>query len=106
MNSDLDRELAYRREIGCEILSVSAMTARYRALGYRLNRRDDCRHYARYMDGPRAGESYPCVSTGLVEADTGLSVWNIHARRDDNFRAMQELRGSVCAVSRGYVLEV
>lgn len=54
----------------------------------------------------RAGESYPCCTTGIDEIDTGLSFANCDARRDTNFRALQELRasGELFAVTNdGYI---
>lgn len=104
--TDLDSEIEYRRAIGCAVVSVAEMERRFLALGYRLDRRMDCRSVARHMTGPHAGQSYPCVSTGVVEVDTRLSAWNVSARRDANFRAMQQLRQDVCAVTRGAILEV
>lgn len=103
----LNAELAYRASKGAHPVSIKEMKARFAALGYRLNRRDDCRSLARYMNGERAGESYPCCSTGLVEADTGLSAFNRDARRDENFEAMQTLRGELFAItSDEHILEV
>lgn len=102
----LQAEIEYRRSIGCEVVSVAEMARRFEALGYRLDRSMDCRSAARYMTGPRAGQSYPACSTGVVEADTGLRAWNVDARRDDRYRAMQQLRQDVCAISRGALLEV
>lgn len=105
----LDRlaaEIAYRDSLGMERLTVSEFCERFAALGYRVNRADDCRSNARYMTGPRAGESYPACSTGLNEIDTGLRAWNRDARRDERFQAMQELRCKIYAVTRGAILEV
>lgn len=101
----LDAELSYRKEQGQAPVSVAEFTARFAALGYQLDRSMDCRALARYMTGERAGTAYPCCSTGVIEADTKLSAFNCDARRDERFRAMQELRGSIYAVSRGYILE-
>ncbi|GHE75994.1 hypothetical protein GCM10019059_39180 [Camelimonas fluminis] len=84
------------------MLSPRAIDAEFRKLGYRLDRSLDCRSTSRYL---YSGRTYPCCTTGVREADTGLSAFNCDARRDANFRAMQELRGSVFAVSRGAILE-
>lgn len=106
MTDLLEAELASRAATGIyERLSVAEMEARFRALGYRLDRSLDCRCMSRYMTGPDAGRSYPCITTGVKEADTGLSAFNADARRDANFRAMQELRQTVFAVTRGAILE-
>lgn len=103
----LERELQWRAARGEFPLSVAEFGARFAALGYRIDRSDDCRGNARHMTGERAGESYPCCTTGIVEADTGLRAFNRNARRDDRFRAMQELRGEIFAVTRsGHILVV
>ena len=88
-------------------VSVAEFDRRFAALGYRVDRDGDCRGTARYMTGAWAGASYPACSTGLREADTGLRAFNADARRDAAFRAMQELRGEIFAVTRdGFILEV
>jgi hypothetical protein len=102
----LQREIAARIEAGGRMLSVKEMDAEFRTLGYRLDRNGDCRSMARYMTGERAGESYPCISTWIVEADTGRKWCNADARRDANFEAVQRLRMEVFAVTRGAILEV
>ena len=59
------------------------------------------------MTGPRAGRSYPCVTTGLRETDTGLSAFNAGARRDADFSRLQAMRagGDYFAVSNGALPE-
>lgn len=101
----LTHEIASRRAYGCELVSVAEMTRRFRALGYVLDRSMDCRASARIMTGPDAGRSYPCCTTYVREADTGLSAANVQARRVENYRRMAELRQTVFAVSRGAILE-
>lgn len=103
--TDLDREIARRDGEGSERLTVAAMGARFLALGYRLDRSLDCACVSRIMTGPNAGETYPTVTTGVKEADTGRSAFNRDARRDARFNAMQALRGTVYAVTRGRILE-
>lgn len=91
---------------GRELLSIAEFGRRFAALGYTVDRSMDCRAPAKYLTGPLAGESYLCCTTGINEADTGLSAFHYQARREDNFRKMQELRNSICAISRGAILEV
>lgn len=99
-------ELAYRKARGELPVSVKELEARYAALGYKLDRSYDCRALSRYVTGERAGIAYPCCTTGLREIDTGARAFNVNARRDDRFRAMQDLRTSgLFAVSRGFILE-
>lgn len=104
--SALHAEIHARLASGSRHLTVAGLDAAFRALGYRLDRSRDCRSVARYLTGPRAGETYPAISTGLKELDSGLSAFNVSARRDDRFRAMQVLRGEVFAVTQGAILEV
>lgn len=105
MKDALRAELEHRAAQGLERLSVKALAARFAALGYALDRSLDCRALARYVSGSEAGRSYPACTTGVREIDSGLSAFNADARRDDNYRAMQALRQSAFAVSRGAILE-
>lgn len=99
----LDQEIAHLIAHGCERLTVEQFAKRFEALGYKLDRTMDCRAPARYLE---TGRSYPCCTTGLKEADTGMSAFHYQARRDNNFKAMQALRGKIFAVSLGAILEV
>lgn len=103
--SPLEIEVAHKLGQGCIKVSVEEMDRRFRALGYTLDRRLDCRSTARYMDGPRSGFSYPSISTGIKEMDTGRSAFNYEARRDTKFREMQNLRQQLFAVINGAILE-
>lgn len=87
-------------------LSVAQLDAELARLGYRRDRSTRCACIARWMSGPRAGKSWPCVTFGVVEADTGLSAFNVNARRDDQFKALQQLRQYAYSVSRGAIIEV
>jgi hypothetical protein len=102
MEKALQIELEYRKSIGCKRLSVAEFTARFSELGYCLDRSLDCRATARYLHNDR---TYPCCTVYVVEADTGLSFANVKARTDGKFRALQQLRQDIFAVSRGAILE-
>lgn len=99
----LQTEIDYRLSVGRQQLSVEEFGARFLELGYHLHRMDDCHCVAQYLD---SGRTYPCTTTGLLEDDTRKRAFNVEARRDDKFRAMQKLRGEIFAVSRGRILEV
>ena len=101
--SPLEVEIAYRLSIGCEQLSVKALTNGFKALGYTLDRSMDARCNARYLD---SGRTYPCCTTGIRETDTGRSAFHFESRRDSNYQAMQDLRGKIFSISRGAILEV
>ena len=100
--SALQIEIMERLAGGAELLSVKAFAARFAALGYRLDRSLDCRSTAQYLE---TGRTYPACSVYLVESDTGRSAFHYAARRDSRFEAMQALRDSVFAISRGAILE-
>lgn len=108
MNRDkLDRAIERLEAYGVERVSIAEFNRRYAALGYKIDRTMDCRGMARIMTGEHAGESYPSCSTGINEADTGLRAWNVDARRDERYRAMQELRHEIFSVTRdGFILQV
>jgi len=108
MTTNLDSELAYRASQGHYPSTLEQISARLAELGYELDRAMDCHCASRYMTGPRAGQSYPCITTGIRERDTKLSFANVDARRDANFRQLQDIRreGSLFAVLRGAILSL
>lgn len=107
-DSRLHRELERRRLSGRHPVTVREMNERLAQLGYKLDRSRDCPCNSRYITGPHAGESYPAVTTGVREIDSGLSFAHVDARRDENFEALQKLRleDSLFAVTRGRILEI
>ncbi len=96
------RRVAY----GARQVSATQFKAEFAALGYRFDATMACKSLARHMTGPYAGETYPANSWHPVQADDGLSAWNVNARRDDNFKALQKLRNDIFAVHAGYIIEV
>jgi len=104
----LNTELSARAADGHKPATLETIGAALRAIGYRLDRSMDCRHIARWMSGPRAGASYPCISTGIKEIDSGRSFAHFESRRDANFHTLQDMRssGAVFAVTRGHILEI
>lgn len=71
MDRLLAAELEHRASLGQHPVSLASIESTLRGLGYRLDRRLDSRHLARWVSGPRAGESYPALHTSIVEIDTG-----------------------------------
>lgn len=105
----LELEIQHRwHALGARPRTVKELDSALRAIGYRLDRSMDCRSMARIMTGERAGFSYPCISTGINEAGTGLRFCNVDARRDANFERLQAMRvsGEFFAVVRGAILEI
>lgn len=96
------RRIAY----GARRVSVAQFKAEFAALGYRFDASMACKSLARYVSGPCAGETYPANSWYPIQADDGLSAFHVDARRDENFKAMQVLRGEIFAVHAGYIIEV
>jgi hypothetical protein len=105
--TSLEDELEHRARAGEHPLSVREITKALLAIGYKLDRSLDCRSMARWMSGDRAGKSYPCITTGIREADTGLSAFHFAARRDRNFAKLQKMRasGNFFAISKAAILE-
>ena len=102
----LEHEVAARIANGSEYVSMSELSERYLALGYRFERSMDCTCVAEYVGGARVGESYPCKTLYPVQVENGKSAWNIESLRDANFKAMQLLRNQCFSVSRGFIVEV
>ncbi|HUD30573.1 hypothetical protein HJG53_16305 [Sphingomonas sp. ID1715] len=108
MNPALANELAARAADGWHPVTLNEIKRQLRGLGYALDRSLDCRSTAQIMTGPRAGKTYPTLSTGIKEADTGRSAFHVEARRDARFRAMQNLRFEVglYAVLGGAIMDL
>ena len=104
----LEIELADRAAKGFHPVTVAQMNDTLKSIGYELNRERDCYSSNRYMTGPRAGQSYPAINTGVRECDTKLEFCNVDARRDENFTTLQSwrLECSLFAVVRGCILEI
>lgn len=106
--TDLADELAYREAMGWRPVTLEEIERCLGSLGYALDRDCDCRGPALYMTGPRAGKSYPGLSTGINERDTGRSAFPVDARRDEAFSMLQRLRFEVglYAVVHGAIMEI
>lgn len=103
----LSDELAYRESLGHRRVTVAEFERQLRAIGYRRDTSMETRALARYMNGPRAGASYPSCDTTPVEADSGLRYCNVNADRGPRYDALKAFRESgIFAVSRGYILEL
>lgn len=73
------------------------------ALGYRI---DDALSF-NYVNNLNPGPSYPARSCYIVESDTGIGFAHYKdARRDENFRALQDFRFQPNPVIRGRVYEI
>ena len=106
--NNLEIELAARAAEGYAPMTVKSLEETLWSLGYRLDRSMDARCNAQYMTGPKAGQTYPCITTGIREVDTGLSAFQVDARRDEKYRTLQAMRmnQSHFAVTKGCILEI
>ena len=104
----LEIELLERAKRGFHPVTIQEMNATLNTIGYELNRDRDCYSTNRWMTGPRAGQSYPAINTGVREMDTKLEFCNVDARRDENFKTLQawRLNDELFAVVRGCILEI
>ena len=104
----LNAEIARRKALGLAPMTVAQIEARLRPLGYRLDRNLDCRSTARILAGPAAGISYPCLTTGIRDIETGASAFHFRGRRDARFKELQAFRLSeeAFAVVGGAILEL
>ena len=92
MDTRLQQEIHRRTEHGFPPMSVAELNQALRGIGYRLDRSAACAYNAKYLTGEHAGQTYPCISTRVVEAETGMSFAHVDARRDNNFQALQLMR--------------
>ncbi len=99
---DAETQATFDHQIasGMRYLRMDELEAQLRSLGYRLD--DSSRAYcrARWMTGAMAGRTYACCTIGVVQLDNGIGFANVAARRDDNHRALQALRGRVFSLAR------
>ena len=102
----LQNEVAFRLSAGDNHVTLAELTRLYADLGYWFDDAMACTCNVKYLTGDRAGESYPCKTLYPIEIDTGLSAWNVEARRDLNFNAMQSLRDTHFATSSRFIIEV
>lgn len=99
--TDLEKEVIEMIRAGMAQVSYRELVSRLDALGYKI------------AGGPMSFDyfngsnkyHYPARSCHVVEKDSGLSFANIGARRDSNFQALQAMRKTVFAVSRGRLVE-
>lgn len=102
IQEERDRRIS-NGHIHCTIHKLEQL---YIGLGYKFDRSMDCRGNASYVTCPYAGISYPALTLYPIQIDNGLSAWNVDARRDDNFKAMQAMRNTHFAVSPNAIVEV
>lgn len=85
---------------GLRQVTLATMKEELAQLGYRLDRSMDCASIATHMTGDRTGDRYPALALYPREMDSGLSAWNVDARRDANYKRLQQYRLDVFAIVR------
>lgn len=103
MKNLLISELEFLDKKGYKPSTLEEIARELRSIGYKLDRGMDCKGLARHMTGERAGSSYPSLTTGVNEIDTGRSAFHFESRRDANFEKLQKMRQYVFAVVRGRI---
>lgn len=105
--NSLQDELDFRRgNPDCIEMTMEGLNQSLKDLGYRLDRSSDCHSVSRYMTGHRAGKTYPCVGMRIVQMDDGMGFSHFEARRDEKFKALQEMRGRMYVVGRNAIYEM
>lgn len=108
MDSRIAAEVRARTARGFPPKTIAQIRKEILEIGYRIDRRLDAMGKTRILTGERAGESYPCITTGIVEADTGRSAFHFAARRDANFARLQDMRlnESHYAIVKGSIFDL
>lgn len=73
-------------------------------IGYKIQKGMNCIGISRYMTGEMAGISFKENNLYIVEKDTGISFAHVNARKDANFKKLQELRQNTFSISRGNII--
>lgn len=102
-NPDLAKEIAYRIAEGEHQITMSQFKSKLKEIGYRFDRSMDCVCVGKWLTGPRAGETHPQLTLYPVQIDDGLSFAHVDARRDSNFKKLNEIRRNTFAVTRGCI---
>lgn len=108
MQTNLQAELVRRAAQGRHPSTLARIAHDLASIGYKLDRSGDCTSTARYVTGDHTGESYTCTTTTIREIDTRKTFCNVEARRDANFKTLQQWRfdGELFAVINGSILDI
>lgn len=95
----VEMEAAQMIKSGMRQVTPEQMRSEIQSLGYRFNLSERNNFIARYVAGPRSGQTYPaCHFSSPREADTGRTYSHFEARRDERFRQLQTLRREIFCV--------
>ena len=102
-DESLTAEIKANLAAGMRRVTVAEMDRELAALGYRRRPDSRCAGTAHNLT---TGNHYPCITYGVDEADTGMSAFNVDARRDAKFKLLQAFRFNTFAVSQGRIVSV
>lgn len=107
-DANLQAEIDHLVSNGSKQVSFEEMASMLKQLGYKISKKDGCYSRNRHMTGPCAGRSYPAFNLYVTEASSGLGASNVDARRDDNYKKMQEIRfnESFFSVAHGVIYKL
>ena len=103
MDDNLKREVEGYIQAGCERITLGEFDRRLQALGYKRDLSSRCSAMSLNLT---TGNSFPAVTFNPMEIDTKRSAYHFESRRDDNFKALQEMRLSTVVVHRGAIYSV
>lgn len=96
MTNGLDIEVAAMLKAGARQMTLPAIRAELRRIGYEIDPGTRATGVFRCLE---TGSSYPGATYGVREIDTHMSAFHYQARRDANYQALRELRRWTFAVS-------
>lgn len=103
IDNSTECERAAMLKAGVEQVTVQEINRRLQALGYELEPNSRCSGIARNLT---TDTSFKCVTWGVREQDTKRGAYHFQSRRDERFKAMQQLRQDVFAYVRGYIVTI
>ena len=87
---------------GCFKASLAEIEIKLSELGYKLDRRFDCKSIGRSS----CGYTFPALAIRIIEADSGLGFSHYMARRDKNFEALQQFALTVSCLHDGMIITI
>lgn len=105
VQSSLHKEIQDRLQAGQVQIPFKQLEELIGTVGYRFDRRFECKTVARILSGPRAGSRYPVLSIKPVQADDGRAFSHVEARRDQRFDQLIAIRRKYFAVVDGHLAE-
>lgn len=99
----LDIEVEASLKAGARQMTLPVIRTELRRIGYEIDPGTRAAGVFRNLD---TGNNYPGATYGVCEIDTRMSAFHYQARRDANFRALQEFRQWTFTVSGGRMVTI